>query len=64
MTCFRNADSVHAVKTKIQAPNNLGRQYMPPLASDKIRLWFRVTVLIILLMTVDKLESLLLILQQ
>jgi len=31
---------------------------MPPLASDKIRLWFRVTVL---LMPVDKLESLLLI---
>jgi len=40
------------------------RQYMPPLASDKIRLWFRGTVLITLLMPVDKLESLLLILQQ
>jgi len=37
---------------------------MPPLASDKIRLWFRGTVLITLLMPVDKLESLLLILQQ
>ena len=30
---------------------------MPSLASDKIRLWFRVTVLITLLMPVDKLES-------
>ena len=29
---------------------NLGRQYMPPLASDKIRLLFRVTMLITLLM--------------
>ena len=30
---------------------------MPPLASDKIRLWFRVTVIITLLMTVDKLVT-------
>jgi len=29
---------------------------MPPLASDEIRLWFRVTELITLLMPVDELE--------
>jgi len=66
---FRNADSVHVVKTKTEM-QKIGeaiyawRQHMPPLASDKIRIWFRVTVLITLLMPVDKLESLLLILQQ
>jgi len=43
---------------------NFGEAIYASLASDKMRLWFKVTVLITLLMTVDKLESLLLILQQ
>jgi len=46
---FRNADSVHVVvKTKIQTQKN-GEAI---LASDKICLWLRVTVLITLLMPV------------
>ena len=55
MTFFPNADSVHVVKTKIQTAKT-GEAIYASLASDKIRLWFRVTVLITLLMPVDKLR--------